>query len=139
MSKPEHHRTLERLYREAPTNRYYEPEIAIGDGTAEIRIPVKEDFFHAMDAVHGSVYFKALDDAAYFAANSLIPDVLVLTASFNLNLLRPVAAGCMTARGAVLHRTRSSILAEARLFDEQGELLAHGTGTFVRTKIPLGS
>jgi len=137
MSHSDHYRKLERMYRGAPTNRYYEPEVSVGAGAATIRIRVKEDFFHAVDAVHGSVYFKALDDAAYFAAASLVTDVVVLTASFNLHLLRPVAAGEMRAEGNVLYRTRSSVLAESRLFDEQGELLAHGTGSFVRTKVAL--
>ena len=31
---------------------------------------VRPDFFHAAGAVHGSVYFKLLDDAAYFDALS---------------------------------------------------------------------
>jgi acyl-coenzyme A thioesterase PaaI-like protein len=35
---------------------------------------------HSIHAVHGSVYFKALDDAAFFAVNSLVEDVFVLTA-----------------------------------------------------------
>ena len=37
---------------------------------------------HAAGAVHGSYYFKVLDDACYFAANSLVSDVFVLTVSF---------------------------------------------------------
>lgn len=137
MADQDHYRKLERMYLEAPTNGYYEPEVSVGEGNATIRIRVKEDFFHALDAVHGSVYFKALDDAAYFAAASLVPDVVVLTASFNLHLLLPVTDGVMAAEGTVLHRTRSAILAESRLFDAQGTLLAHGTGSFVRTKIAL--
>ena len=36
--------------------------------------------------MHGSVYFKALDDAAYFAVSSLVTDYLLVTVSFNLHL-----------------------------------------------------
>ncbi len=60
----EHHRKLERLYAAAPTNVYYRPIISVGAGVAEIQIDVRADFFHAAAAVHGSVYFKLLDDAA---------------------------------------------------------------------------
>jgi hypothetical protein len=35
---------------------------------------VRPDFFHAAHAVHGSVYFKALDDAAFFAVASLVQE-----------------------------------------------------------------
>jgi acyl-coenzyme A thioesterase PaaI-like protein len=41
----------------------------------------------------GSVYFKMLDDAAFFAVNSIVEDVFVYTVSLNVQLLRPVASG----------------------------------------------
>lgn len=138
MAGSEHHRKLERMYVAAPTNDYYEPTIRIGDGVAEIRIVVRPDFFHAARAVHGSVYFKALDDAAFFAANSLIDDVLVLTTSLNVHLLRPVSQGELTASGEVVSRSRRLLVAESRLRDAQDRLLATATGTFVAGRIELG-
>ena len=59
-SRDEHHRRLERMYRSAPTNEYFRPEIEIGEGTAHVQLVVRPDFFHAASAVHGSVYFKLL-------------------------------------------------------------------------------
>src|SRR5438132_132473 len=61
----EHFRKLERMYQSAPINRYFAPVLRISEGSAQLTIPVKTDFFHAAHAVHGSVYFKALDDAAF--------------------------------------------------------------------------
>ncbi len=132
-----HYRRLEALYRSAPCNRYYAPRIAVSEGRAEIVIPVREDFFHAAGAVHGSTYFKALDDAAFFAANSLVAGVFVLTASFNLYLTRPISDGEMRAAGEVVHRSRSRLIAESVLFDSEGREIARGSGVFVRSKIPL--
>jgi hypothetical protein len=86
MSRDDHYRKLERLYLGAPTNAYYRPSIQIGEGRAEIEIAVRPEFMHAAKAVHGSVYFKLLDDACFFAVNSLVEDVFVLTTSFNLYL-----------------------------------------------------
>jgi len=93
MATGDHHRKLERMYLKAPINAYFRPSIHIRDGEADIVIPVQPEFFHAAHAVHGSVYFKAMDDAAFFAVNSIVEDVFVLTASFNLHLLRPISAG----------------------------------------------
>ena len=139
MSVPEeHHRKLERLYLSASTNAYYRPAISIGAGIAEIQIEVRSDFFHAAAAVHGSVYFKLLDDAGFFATNSLVPDVMVLTANFTIHLLRPVSSGRLTARGKVLSSGGRQFLAEAQLFDSESQLIAHGIGTYVRSKIALG-
>jgi uncharacterized protein (TIGR00369 family) len=134
----EHHRKLERLYAAAPINVYYRPAISIGAGIAEIQIDVRPDFFHAAAAVHGSVYFKLLDDAGFFAANSLVPDVMLLTANFTIYFLRPVASGAVIARGKVLSSGGRQFIAEAQLFNSDSLLIAHGTGTYVRSKMALG-
>ena len=133
----EHFRKLERMYQAAPTNEYYRPVLKISRGEAELEIAVRPEFFHAAAAVHGSVYFKALDDAAYFAVNSLVTDVLVLTVSYNLYLTRPVSEGVLRARGRVVHQSRQLFLAEGELFDGESRPIARGTGSFMRSNIPL--
>jgi uncharacterized protein (TIGR00369 family) len=134
----EHYRKLERLYVAAPTNEYYKPSISVAHGAAEVRIEVRPDFFHAAAAVHGAIYFKLLDDAAFFATNSLVPDVFVLTANYTINLLRPVSQGILTAHGQVLSAGKRQFLSEAKLFNSESVLVGHGSGTFVRSSIPLG-
>jgi uncharacterized protein (TIGR00369 family) len=133
----EHFRRLEAMYATAPINGFFQPQLEVGAGKAELRIVVRPEFFHSAHAVHGSVYFKALDDAAFFAANSLVEDVFVLTASFNLHLLRPITSGTMIATGTVVHQSRSQILAESVLVDENGKQLARGSGSFARSSIAL--
>lgn len=131
-----HWRSLESLYRAAPTNEYYRPEITIGEGICTIEVVVRPDFFHAAHAVHGSVYFKMLDDAGFFAANSLVPNVFVLTANFTIHLLRPVTHGVLVAKGRVINKGARQLVGEAQLFNA-GELVAHGVGTYVTSKIQL--
>jgi uncharacterized protein (TIGR00369 family) len=121
----------------ASINDYFNPSIAIGDGEAEIRIEVDPKFFHAAGAVHGTVYFKALDDAAFFAANSVVEDVFVLTTNFNIQLLRPVTEGTLIATGTLVSATRNLLIADAVLEDEKGRLLGRGTGSFMRSKMLL--
>lgn len=137
--RDEHCAKLERMYRAAPTNAYYRPEIEIAEAEALIRIEVKEEFFHAAGGVHGSVYFKALDDACFFAVASLVPDVFVLTTKFNIHLTRPVSEGLLSAVGRVRHATKNSFLAAGELRDEAGALLARGEGTFVRSRVRLAA
>ena len=134
----EHHRRLERMYLSAPANEYFRPEIRISDGRAEVRLVVRPDFFHAASAVHGSVYFKLLDDATFFAASSLVDDVFVLTASFNIYFLRPISSGTMTARGTIVSRTNRLIIGEGVLVDDDDREIARGSGTFMPSKISLG-
>ena len=133
----EHWRRLENLYLTAPTNAYYKPIIRIGDGVCEIEIEARADFHHSARAVHGSVYFKLLDDAGFFAANSLVKETFVLTANFTIHLLAPVADGRLLAKGKVIRGGGRQTLAESQLYGSDGELLAHGVGTYVRSKIAL--
>ena len=118
------------MYLAAPCNRYYTPQVTISEGRAEVVLPVREDLFHALGGVHGSAYFKALDDAAFFAANSLVEEFFVLTTSFNIYLTRPVSSGEMTARGEVVNRSRSQVLAQAVVSDSEGREIGRGSGTF---------
>ncbi|HVR38545.1 MAG TPA: PaaI family thioesterase [Thermoanaerobaculia bacterium] len=133
----EHFRKLERLYASAPINEYYRPVLNVSEGQAELTIAVDPKFFHAAHAVHGSVYFKALDDAAFFAVNSLVPDVFVLTVTYNLYLTRPISDGIMHAIGRVTHRSKQLFIADAELFDAQERQIARGSGSFMRSTIAL--
>lgn len=133
----EHFRKLERMYASAPINRYFAPKIKISEGSAEVTIPVRPDLFHAAGAVHGAVYFKALDDAAFFAANSVIEKVFVLTVSFNSYLLRPISEGEMTATGRLVHHHPRLMVAESVVADSNGRQIARGSGTFVPSRIRL--
>ena len=125
------------MYLGVPVNGYFEPRIQVSDGRAEIAVTVRRDFYHAAGAVHGVVYFKLLDDAAFFAANSLVDDVFVLTSSLTSYLIRPVTEGEMKAAGRVVHQSGRLIIADAEVFDNEGRLLARGTGTFMRSRISL--
>ncbi|HEX4468554.1 MAG TPA: PaaI family thioesterase [Gemmatimonadaceae bacterium] len=134
----EHFRRLERLYHAAPINDYFRPNLHIPEaGVAELSLAIRPDFHHAAHAAHGAVYFKALDDATFFAANSLVDDVFVLTVSFNLYLTRPVSEGEVTARGRVVSRSKRLYLAEGVMHDSRGREIARGSGAFMPSTIAL--
>ena len=133
-----HHRALEALYAAAPINRLFDSVLEItGAGVATIRFAIDERYFHAAGAVHGTSYFKMLDDAAFYAANSLVTDRFLLTTQFNLLLTRPLKAGPVVAEGRWVSGERRVLIAEARLVDAQGNEVARGSGTFMRSRIPL--
>jgi uncharacterized protein (TIGR00369 family) len=139
MSEEDHHRKLEHMYLTAPCNVYYRPRILVSKGQAEVNLDVREDFFHAAGAAHGAVLFKLLDDAAYFACNSLVKDCCVLTVHFDIQLFRPVSEGTLRAVGEVEHRSRRILFAKSRVFDGRNREIACGSGTFHKSSIPLSS
>ena len=137
MEPEEHYRRLERMYAAAPINQYFAPLMRVSEGKADVAIQVRSDFFHAAHAAHGVLYFKLLDDAAFFSVNSLVRDVFVLTVSFNIYLTRPVSEGELKARGRVVHRARRLFLAESELVNGEGQEVARGSGVFMRSTIAL--
>ena len=134
MSNEEHFRKLERMYLSAPVNKFYAPEIHIGEGQAQVFVHVRQDFFHAADAVHGVVYFKLLDDSSFFAANSLVEDVFVLTVSYNVYFTRPIMKGVMKATGKVVQASKRLIIAESVIVNSEEREIARGSGTFMPSK-----
>ncbi len=137
MTDDQHYRCLESMYQAAPINKLYPPVMDVSDGKAVIEIEISSDYFHSAGAVHGSVYFKVLDDSAFFAANSREPDVFVLTSSFTTYITRPVSSGTLRAVGKVVNQNRSQWIVESVLFDSEDREIARGNGIFVRSKVLL--
>ena len=135
-----HYRSLEALYQSAPINRLFQSTLSItAAGQAEIAFHVEEGMHHAANAAHGTLYFKMLDDAAFYAANSLVSDRFLLTTAFNLHFTKPMRSGPAHAEGRWVSGRRRVFVAEARIVDSEGEECARGTGTFLRSHIPLSS
>jgi len=124
-------RALERMYLSAPVNHYFQPSIEIEAGRARISMPVQPSSFHAAGALHGSVYFKALDDACFFAAQANEPAAFVLTACFEVELLAPVTHGVLEAAGEVVADGRQ--IEAAATLEVGGALVARGRGSFARS------
>ncbi len=135
----EHYRKLERMYASAPINQIFRPRMRVSEGRAEVEFEARPELFHAAHAMHGAACFKALDDASFFAANSLIDDVFVLTVSYTVYLVRPITGGTLRAVGRVVHRSRNVILAEAELVNEEGKQVARGSGSFMPGRTPLSA
>ena len=135
-----HFRALESLYRSAAINDLFESDIEIGEpGVARIRFEVTPASFHAAGAAHGTLYFKMMDDAAFYACNSLVSDRFLLTTAFNLVFTQPLRSGPVVAEGRWVSGRRRVFVGETRLLLPDGEEAARGTGTFMRSHIPLSS
>ena len=133
-----HFQNLEKMYLNANVNTmiFDTTTCKFSDGYAEIGLNISEKYFHGLGAIHGSVYFKLLDDAAFFAANSK-SEYFILTTSFNLNFLKPVKKGKIKAIGKLKYTSGNSFIAESKLFNENGKEVAFGTGNFLNSEIPL--
>lgn len=133
-----HLRALESLYASAPINALFDSRLSLPEaGRSEIYFTVAQNSHHAAAAAHGTLYFKMLDDAAFYAANALVSDRFLLTTGFNLHFTKAMKAGTARAEGRWISGRRRVFVAEARIVDSTGEECARGTGTFLRSHIAL--
>ena len=116
---------------------YNSVQIEVTAEKAEISMQIEPKYFHAGNSLHGSVYFKMLDDAAYFAVNSIVIDSFVYTTSFTIQILRPVKTGKIKAIGELKFKSKNLFIADAILYDEKNREIARGTGNFMKSSIPL--
>ena len=126
------YKKLENFYLKAPLNQfiYHGTTIKVTQKRAEISVPIEPKYFHGFHAMHGSVYFKMLDDAAFFAAQSVVEDYMLLTASFNITFKMPVPNGYIKSEGKLCSVSQKEFTAEAKMYNSKNELVAFGNGIF---------
>lgn len=137
MEDSEHYTKLENMYNSLPLNKLLQCSVKIEKEHATVTVQIKEDFYHAANAVHGSFYFKAMDDSAFFAVNSIVTDVFVLTTQYNTYLSRPVSKGIIRGEGRLVYQNKSQFIAESVIYDSDGREIGRGTGTFMKSKMKL--
>lgn len=108
--------------------------LRVGAGEADIALTVRPDMLNSWQVVHGGVTMTLLDVAMAQAARSPMPgqpkdERGVVTVEMKTSFLRP-GQKRLIAHGKLLHRTSSIAFCEASVVSENGELVAHATGTF---------
>ena len=126
-----HYRALERMHQAAPINQFLESTISVEKGSSTILSNVSPDYFHAAGAMHGCLYFKALDDAAYFAAACRNRSEFLVTTGFTTYITRAVSEGPLTTKGTLISAGKQLLVAEAVMYDPRGREVARGSGTFM--------
>jgi len=104
----------------------------VGDGFATFTLEPDARMLNPIGSVHGGIAATLLDSCMGCAVHTtLAPGLGYTTAQLNLHYLRSMQPGMgrVRATGTVLHRGRKQSTAEARLVDDKGRLLAHGTTT----------
>jgi uncharacterized protein (TIGR00369 family) len=104
----------------------------VGDGFATFTLEPDARMLNPIGSVHGGIAATLLDSCMGCAVHTtLAPGLGYTTAQLNVHYLRSMQPGMGRVRavGTVLHRGRKQSTAEARLLDDKGRLLAHGTTT----------
>src|SRR5829696_3247724 len=106
--------------------------ISAEDGRVVAELQPAEYHYNPLGTVHGGVLATLLDTATGCAVHSTLPAGTGYTSlDLSVRFLRPVSvsSGTLRCTGEVLNAGRRTALAEARLTDAAGKLLAHATST----------
>ncbi|WP_128894014.1 PaaI family thioesterase [Longirhabdus pacifica] len=91
-------------------------------------LDITPDHYNGLGIVHGGVISTLIDDA--MGAVAMLKSRYVVTINLDVRFLAPFKEGKIYARSEVVHQSRSMITTECKLYDEEGNLGATGTGTF---------
>jgi acyl-CoA thioesterase len=100
------------------------------DGCAIITLPYNPKLDHGEGATHGGAIATILDNAGYFTS-ALAVNEMVITSEMSFHLLRQSKRKKLVAKGKILKIGKKQVVAEMNCKDEDGTLIAHGTGTFL--------
>jgi uncharacterized protein (TIGR00369 family) len=98
-------------------------------GQSVMYIDVEDFHLNGTGTLHGGVYASLIDNAMGLSVLALV-GVRTATIEMNVHFLGAVSGGRITCESQVVHRTRRTATAEAKVHDAQGDLVAMGTGAF---------
>ena len=101
----------------------------VGPGRSVISIDVEEIHLNGAGTLHGGVYASLIDNAMGLSVLALV-GVRTATIEMNVHFLGAVSEGRITCQSEVVHRTRRTATAEAKVRDSENNLVAMGTGAF---------
>jgi uncharacterized protein (TIGR00369 family) len=99
---------------------------------ADIVLELADYHLQPFGIVHGGVIATVIDTATFWSAFLRLPeDSGLVNVDLKLNYLQAVIEGRLTAKGVCIRHGRSISYSEARVFDENEKLIAHGTSTLM--------
>jgi uncharacterized protein (TIGR00369 family) len=100
--------------------------------SCRIELELGERHMQPFGIVHGGVLATLIDTATFWAGFMRLPeDAGLVNVDLKLNYLKAVTRGRLRAEGRCLRAGRQISYTEASVFDEAGELVAHGTSTLM--------
>ncbi len=107
-------------------------------GESTLEFAARPEHQNSFGVTHGGAIMTLLDVTMATAARSVAPEMGVVTIEMKTSFMKPAPGdgSTLTGRGLLIQRTASMAFVEAKLYDNQGNLCAHSTGTFKYLKRP---
>jgi uncharacterized protein (TIGR00369 family) len=102
-------------------------------GLSQIDYEPKPEHLNSFNVVHGGASMTLLDVTMAVAARSVAQDMGIVTIEMKTSFMQ-AARGPLVAKGRLIHRTATMAFTEASIFDTEGKICSHATGTFKYVK-----
>jgi uncharacterized protein (TIGR00369 family) len=99
------------------------------DGQSELLYTPEEAHMNSFNVTHGGAIMTLLDVTMATAARSVDKGMGAVTIEMKTSFMQP-ARGTLTGKGRLIHRTRNMAFTEGTVYDAEGQVCAHATGTF---------
>lgn len=110
-------------------------------GASQIDYTPLPEHLNSFHVTHGGALMTLQDVVMATAARSVQPDMGVVTIEMKTSFMRPAPGdgSKLTAKGRLIHRTATMAFTEGSVYDDQGRICSHATGTFKYVKrLPVG-
>jgi uncharacterized protein (TIGR00369 family) len=107
-------------------------DFQVEEGRVSLLLDPREFHYNPLGTVHGGVLATLLDTGTGCAVHSVLPAGVGYTSlDLNARFLRPatVDSGTLRCEGTVVSQGRRTALAESRITDSAGRLIAHATSS----------
>lgn len=105
-------------------------EIELKDGTSIIELPIKHEITQRRGTVHGGVLASMIDAAVGASIRSLSLDSQA-TVELKINYIRPAMGEKLIGKGTVINKGKTLAVGEAKIFNDDGKIVASGTATYM--------
>lgn len=106
--------------------------VSLGEGVAEIEMPVQNKHFNSINIVHGGVVFSLGDTVMGMAINTMDTDCVTIDAQ--INYIKAGKKGdVLRAKGEVFKLGRRVIITRADIYNQKDERIAILNGTYFNT------
>lgn len=99
------------------------------EGQSELRYTPEPEHLNSFNVTHGGAVMTLLDVTLASAARSVDKAMGAVTIEMKTSFIQP-ARGVLTGKGRLIHRTRNMAFTEGTVYDADGRVCAHATGTF---------
>jgi uncharacterized protein (TIGR00369 family) len=104
----------------------------VDERTYQFIVPITPYMLNELGIVHGGISATLVDCTIGSLVNLSLPQgEYAVTTELKVNYIRPGKGKALRSEATIIHRGRTLVICEGKVFDDQEQLIVHATGTFM--------